>query len=350
MATRAPAGSDLAQRLLDAQVAFHLDQWSGERLTDTLRAFAEDLLDALSLTPIADLVDSATLRPLLERVLTEVPGSPGVAALVELATAVCYEGPSEPFPAGAAVDSQAVEALVTRLLDVAPGFEQVANRLAENPLVGVVASRFMGRVVGEVLQANQAAASRVPGLGALVSLGTSTASRLKGAADRQLEPFLGDAMGKGGAYAVRRLNRVVFDTLRDPTTRDALIAAWGQLADGSVGGLAKYAGADEVLGVVTAGHDLAVGTLQTEYAAALAEALLDRVVDWFGGYSTVELLETFGLGRADLVDGLVRSAPRALETLRESGELERLLRAQLEPFYTSPEVVALLGRGLRSEG
>ena len=34
--------------------------------------------------------------------------------------------------------------------------------------------------------------------------------------------------------------------------------------------------------------------------------------------------------------------PEMLDALRETGDLERILRAQLEPFYSSPEVTALL--------
>ena len=49
----------------------------------------------------------------------------------------------------------------------------------------------------------------------------------------------------------------------------------------------------------------------------------------------------------------MRIAPGAVEALRESGDLERILRAQLEPFYSSPEVTrcwAPSGSGLSVTG
>ena len=87
-------------------------------------------------------------------------------------------------------------------LRLTPALERGLEELADSPLAGVVASRFMGRIVAEVVQANQAVASRVPGLGPLVSFGTSTASRLKGAADKQFESLLGDTVGKGGTLSL----------------------------------------------------------------------------------------------------------------------------------------------------
>ena len=78
-------------------------------------------------------------------------------------------------------------------------------------------------------------------------------------------------------------------------------------------------------------------------AADLVEVVVDAFFDRFGGYSPTELLEQLDLDREELVADLVQLAPSAVGALRESGDLERLVRAQLEPFYTSPEVVRLLG-------
>src|SRR3546814_20808959 len=88
----------------------------------------------------------------------------------------------------------------------------------------------MGRIVNEVLQANKAMADKVPGLGGLVSLGTSAASRVTGAAGKQFEGILGDTGGKGGTYAVKRLNRIIVETLQDPTTRETILQVWDQAA------------------------------------------------------------------------------------------------------------------------
>ena len=66
------------------------------------------------------------------------------------------------------------------LLALNPVVERALERLTDSPLVGTMASRFMGRVVGEVLQANKAVAGKVPGLGSLMSFGTSAASKVDG--------------------------------------------------------------------------------------------------------------------------------------------------------------------------
>lgn len=342
VASNTPTEQSLAQRLLDAQVAFHLRRWSEEELGTTIAALAETVLATSGERRIDALVDPQAIKDIVTRALTTVPGSAAVRELVEMAVDIVYDGPEEPYPVGDVVARERVEALLDRLLALTPLLERALDRVSDSPLVATVATRFMGRIVGEVLQANQAVAGKVPGLGSLMSFGTSAASKMMGAADKQFEALLGGTVGKGSTFAVRRLNGIIVETLRDPTTRDALLQVWDRLAQADVVGLADYATRAEVAGVVTATHDLVVDAAAHEQASQLAEAAVDGFVARFGDRTGTEFLDELELSSDDLVSDLVRLAPGVVGALRESGELERLLRAQLEPFYASAEVEALL--------
>ncbi len=342
MSSTASPTASTAENLLDAQVRYHLDRLSGDRLAVTVTRLAEDLFEAAGEHPVDALVDREAIKAIVVRALGTVPGSAAVSGFVELATSVVYDGPAEPYPLGELVDRDQVEVLLDELLALHPVLERALERLTDTPLVGTMASRFMGRIVGEVLQANKAVADKVPGLGSLMSFGTSAASKVMGAADKQFEGLIGDTMGKGGTFAVRRLNRIVLETLRDPTTREAVLEVWDLLAREQVAGLRHYATHEEISGVVDAVHDLAVTTVANEHVAHLGEVVVDAFFDRFAGYTPTELLEELDLSREDLVADLVRIAPAAVAALRESGDLERIVRAELEPFYASPEVTALL--------
>jgi len=334
--------SGLAGRLLDAQVLHHLDRLSGEELPVTVVTTAGALLDASGQHQLADLVEVDAVRAIVARALATVPGSAAVSGFVDLAVTTAYDGPAHPRPLGDLVEREQVEAVVDRVLALSPVLERALERLTDSPMVGTAASRFMGRVVGEVVQANQAVADKVPGLGSLMSLGTTAASRMMGAADTQLQGLLGETVGKGGTYAVRRLNKIVIETVRDPTTREAVLQVWDLAAQEPVGGLKDRMTREELDDVVGAVHDVAVTTLAGEQAARLADTVVLGFFDRFGGYTPTELLDELDLDRDDLVADLVRIAPGVVEALRESGDLERLVRAQLAPFWSSPQAQALL--------
>ena len=342
MPTSAAPAESLAQQLLDAQVGYHLDRLSGDQLASTVSRLADDLFAAAGQHRIEELVDSDAIKAIVVRALGTVPASAAVSGIVELATTVVYDGPAEPFALGELVERERIEALLDELLALNPVLERALERLVASPLVATMASRFMGRIVGEVLQANKAVADKVPGLGSLMSFGTSAASKVMGAADKQFEGLIADSVGKGGTFAVRRLNRIVIETLRDPTTREAVLQVWDLMAQERVAGVSRHATREEVSGVVDAVHDLAVSTVASEHVADLGEVIVDAFFERFGGHTPTELLDELDLSREDIVADLVRIAPSAVDALRESGDLERMLRAELEPFYTSPEVIALL--------
>lgn len=332
----------LADQLLDAQVAFHLDRLAGDELAVTVARLAESLLDAADHHQIAHLVDAEAVKAIVGRALTDVPSSPAVAAFIELGRDLVVAGPTEPFPLSDVVDRDQVERLLDEALALTPALERGLERLTASPLVGATATRFMGRIVGEALAANQAMADKVPGLGSLMSLGTRAAAGVVGAADKQLDGLLADTAGKGGTLAVRRLNRIIVDTLRDPTTRDAALQVWDLVAAEPVRGLGDREGRDELSGVVDATHELVVSVLAHPHVVAFAHAAVDGFFEAFGGYTPTELLVELDLDRADLVADLVRFAPDVVGALTESGELEQLLRAELAPFYGSDAVARLL--------
>jgi hypothetical protein len=339
------ATPDLAQQLLDAEVAHHLDRLSGASLDQTVREVASFLLDASDGHRIADVVDQEVLTEVVLRALVTVPASPAVREIVAMAADVLHEGPAETYPLSELVDRDRVAAVLDELLALHPVLERALDRLSDGPLVGTVATRFMGRVVGEVVQANKAVAGKVPGLGSLVSLGTSAASKAMGAADKQVEALIGGTVGKGGTFAVRRLNRIVLDTLRDPTTREAILEVWDLVAQEPVAGLEAYLTREDLAGVATAGHDLVTSTAASPRAAEAAEVVVAAFLARFGDRTPAELLAELELDREQLVDDLVRLAPSVVGVLRESGDLERLLRSRLEPFWASDRVAGILAGG-----
>lgn len=334
-----PPTASLADQLLDAQVRFHLDRLSGDEAAETIRVLAEQLLAVTYTHQLADLIDPDSIKPIVTRALMTVPGSAAVSGILDMAVEILSAGPEQSFTWGALVDRDQLVVWLDELFALTPVLDRALERLTASPKVGTMASRFMGRIANEVLATNQAIADKIPGLGGLVSLGTSAGRLVVGAADKQFEGVI----GKGGAYAVRRLNRVLLDTLQDPTTREAILQVWDLLAAEPVVGLDAHLEDGQISGVVDAGHDLAAGALGQAPVAQLGAALVDGFFEWFGGYTPTELLDQLDLAQEDLVADLVRIAPGLLGALRASGDLEQLIRARLEPFYGSAEVRALLG-------
>ena len=163
-----------------------------------------------------------------------------------------------------------------------------------------------------------------------------------GAADKQFEQLLGDTAGKGATFAVRRLNAILLDTLRDPSTKAAVLEVYDMYADLPLPPLSEIGRREDIERVAGLIQDIVIGAAPTDAVIGLINAVADGFFDVYGKAPVADLIADVGLSRDDLVSHATMLVPRALAAAQASGELERLIRSRLEPFFSSPEVAAIL--------
>jgi hypothetical protein len=329
----------LADQLLEAQVAWLIGELTGPALPEAIARDVDDLLLAGSRINLGALVGAEEVKGLIAFLLETVPASSGATTLVQAAADTAYDGPADTFTLADVIDRENVESLVTEVLGMTDLAENFLDQLTESPLVATLASRFVGRIINDFVAANKAMADKIPGLGSLVSFGTSAAGKVVGAAG----DVLGDTAGKGAAFALRRLNKVVIDTLKDPTARDAVLEVFDLYADQPVARLNQLGTRDDTRRVAGLLQDIVIAGAPTEPVTALVDALVDAFFATYGEHPVTTLLEDLDISRDAIVEHAVAILPGLLATAEESGELERLVRARLEPFFSSPAVAAILG-------
>jgi hypothetical protein len=336
------ADPSLADQLLDAHVAYVLDRLSGDALTAEIATTVDDALTGLADVRLDELVDAVEVKRVVRRLVADVPATAAATTLVSAMADAVHEGPPEPFSLGELIGREHVETLVDEALALGPVVQRGLDQLAESPLVATVASRFVARIVGDVLSANRSVAEKIPGVGGLMSLGAGAASRVMGAADKQLEQILGDTAGKGAAFAMRRLNKIVADTLNDPMTRDAALQVWDQYCDQPLAPPRAFLTRDDSQRVAALLQEIVASGAPTEPVGALVDTMVDVFFEQYGEHSLPTLLEDLEVSRDDLVADIAAFAPAVIEGLQRGGHLERSVRTRLAPFYGSDRVTAIL--------
>src|SRR5690349_11751271 len=333
---------DVAQRLLDAQIAWLVGQLTGPDLPGLLAQDVDALLAAGSRITVGELVTADEIKPIARLIAATVPASTAASTLVETAADVLYDGPADRFTLADLIDREHVASLADEALGNVELVEKLLDDLTKSPLVATLASRFVGRIVNDVVQMNQAVADKIPGVGSLVSFGTKAAGQVLGAADKSLQQVLGDTAGKGAGFAMRRLNKVVVETLKDPTTRDAVLEVYDLYADEPVARLRDIGTREDVQRVAGLVQDIVIAGAPTDPVSALLDALIDGFFRVYGDTPASELITDLGLTRDDLVEHAVAVVPGLLANAHAKGELEPVLRERLEPFFHSAAVAAIL--------
>lgn len=343
------APSSLADRLLDAQVAWALAELTGERFTEVVAEDVDRVLEVAATLRLGDVVAEDDLVGVARRLVGEVLTSPVVRGLTEPeAREVHRTLRAEELPLGEVVDRADVEALVDRVVAMHTVRDRVLDGLVDSPATVQLTSRLVARIVTDVLTQQRSRAEKVPGVSSLLSLGSGAVSRVGkvGMGEFQLDRLVGDAVGAGAQFTMRRTTAIVREVVTDAVLREVAMELWDLQAGVPVGRLGEVVDEDDVVALASLGRAVLDGVLEAEAGAALADRVVGATVARFlaehASTDLATLLGDLGVGRDHLVDLVRTLAPPVLDAARESGVLEQVVRDRLQPFWESAEARALL--------
>ncbi|MCX5046447.1 hypothetical protein OG921_25070 [Aldersonia sp. NBC_00410] len=329
----------LAERLLDAQVAFHLAELDGERLSAVVDRDVREALRIAETVTVAQALDREHVVATVRTIIDLVGGSALPVDLADAWAGALYDlDAADEHRLGDVVDREQVDALVATVLSMHTLHEHALDRLTDSPLVASVATSFFNKIVGDIVAQNRALAEKVPGMGSMFSLGMGAVSRVKNVSDQ----FLGDVAGKGAQYALRRLNGATLELIRDAPLADAAMQVWDLQAEEPMSVLREYLSRTELTELIGLIAELAVTSRNAAYIDAVVVEWVDVFFARYGEKTVTALLGEAGVSSDDLVAEVQRHAPGIVAAAKADGRLAELIRVRLAPFYASDEVLGML--------
>lgn len=337
-----PAAAATAALLLDAQVDWVLAQLRGDRLRVTVEREVDALLARSDEVRLADVITPTTATAIVEAAVAAATRGGAAVVASRHAVDLVHDRTVRSLRPADVVRREDVGALLDALAAFRPVLAELLDRATSSPAVGTLATRFVTQIVVDVLELNRSLTRRIPGVGSIVSLGTTAATRVVGAADRQVQALLGDTAGRGAALIVRRLNAVVLATIDDPLLRVAALEVWDSHATEPLDGLAGLVDRDDVGRLVDVLRRIAASAGSAPPALAVVEEWTRSLLDDDGDRPIAEVLDDLSFTRDDLV-GVATAVVRPLvEAGLEHGWIEQEVRNRLAPFYATDVVAQLL--------
>jgi ribosomal silencing factor RsfS len=339
----AATANHLADQLLDAQVEFVIAEMTGDRLLEVIDRDVRDFVQVAESIVVADAISREHVKA-TARQYVEIVGDSSVIELMatELAEAVYALAAADEHKLGVVIGRDHVEALVAKVLGMRAMRDRALERLTESPIVATVASWFVNKIVTDFMQTNADRAERIPGVGQVFGAGRRAAGVVRGQADRHLGDLLGDVAGRGAQFALRQLVNAIRETMDEAPLYDAAMEIWDLHADEPVSNLREYLTQEDLHELVSIIHEIWLTLRDTEYFVAAVDAGIDVFFDNYGSFTVGGLLTELGVERDQLVADAQLLVPPAIEAIKGTGLLERMVRARLEPFWKSEAVLALL--------
>lgn len=331
-----------AAALLEAHVQYLLAQLQGEALrgrveqeVDALLADAEQLL----------LNDVVTREAVKETVRVYAVKLELNAGIPELVADIAQRIHGHPIHARTRLrdllsDRQFGE-ILDKLLEMKDLRERLLDESVSNPVYSALAADIVYHGIKGYLGQNKLTGS-IPGAKAAMKLGKSVMNRATPGLEDAIEERLKGYVSKNIQSTLAESRRFLVDRFDAESIREVALDLWDRLKDSKVAAFRDFLRDGDLEDFFVIGYEYWHSLRQSDWYVTLIDAGVDGFFDRYGGSSLGELLEEIGITREMLVADAMRFAPKALEGLRRPGLLEGMIRRNLEGFYASDAVAAIL--------
>ncbi|MFE3189644.1 hypothetical protein ACFXHA_11595 [Nocardia sp. NPDC059240] len=343
---QAEQGNDVEaviERLIDASVAYTIDEMTGDRLVAQVDSILGDIFTVEESLKVSDILDRASVQASALTLIEVLNSSALNRHLFEaLADAIYDLAANERFRLGDVLNRNAIEHLIVTVAGMHTLFERGLDRFAESPMVAHVASTFVNRIVSGVGDAARSRAQRIPVVKTALSLGDRTVGKVFSAGDKAFGERLGDATAAAAQFAVRRTNHAILTVIKETPVADAALEVYELFANEPVSDLREFIEVEELRALISALFDLATTVENPDYLAELVGDAVDILLGYYGDYTVAGLVKEVGLTPEILRDEFCRYAPPVLEAAKRDGVLAGLIRQRVEPFFRTEVVRRIL--------
>jgi hypothetical protein len=341
--------SPRAEALLNAQVAYMIRRLTGDEYEAWVRAELEaNLRNARRLT-LNDVMKPGLIRQVVYQFALELDLGSGVLELVAAVARALHAHPIHgQTTLGDILSDAAFEDFLDKMLELREVRERLVGELINNPLYAELATSLLEQGVRGYLD-HAVATTRLPGARSLVRLGRSALHSLPGDVEEALEVRL-------HAYLRRALQGLLAGSgqtlleFADTRLRDSILDIWDNLKTRPIAEGLHQITALDLEEFFVMGYEYWRELRQSDYVRAIIDAGIATFFNKYGNTSLYDLLGEVGIDHEIMVEQAMRFGPPVIAVLYRRGMLETLLRRQLEGFYASPEVAAILAGGNDSPG
>lgn len=322
-----PQLEPVALRLLDAQVAFAMQQLRGENYHSLVLDEIEHALVEASEITLSDAVTPTMIKNVAAKYAVQVPVEGGIAELVsEVAVRIFQLTASSDTNFGDVIDARRFSELSAMVVEMG-----VTQRVLERILSSEAFAEFCVTLVQHSLAESVTQGGKSLTRGRLGRVFGGLGARMPQSSVERFE-LRAEGLARRGARFLLAHTHADEDVLAE-----AVNELWRRNLDSPLSSALTAISAADVEDAVVPIYEFWRTFRDTDYFRSLLDEGIDHVFEKYGEVSLYDLLLDLGVGREDMIEEALRFGPPVIALLDERGYLESVLRRRLIPFYTSDQ-------------
>ncbi|MEY2862959.1 MAG: hypothetical protein RLY58_666 [Pseudomonadota bacterium] len=332
----------LAQQLLDAQVRYAKERLAGEHAIDIMTHAMDEILARAEHFQLNEVVSAQAIRDVVTTYAFELNLGGGVLELIGAMARQLHHQFSQNAPAlKHLMTDRSILQWIEKIIELEPLRQQLAQHVLSSQTVHRMLSQML------TLMLRRQFPQWMQQLHEQMEQRANRPHRFAGLFNRlaQQEDQLNEWLIEQLVQRIQNTSSHLL-SLDDVELRDLLNQFWLAIRELKLDYFAEALDPLDVEEFFVLVYDDWRRLRQHSFVQDLILTGVDVFFDIYGEYTLVELIDEVGITRQHMIGEIIRFAPPVIAALKHSGDLDSLLRLQLEPFYHQPETLALLSDAL----
>jgi hypothetical protein len=343
--------NEVAEQFSELHVQHELNNFNTDTFMLWLKEDLEQLMSWLKEQKLEDLVSSDQVKATIRDTVVEhkIPG-----AVTEIAGETALQHFNSEWHLNAQLkdimSTRQFEGFLNKLLELENQRNKLINQVIDLPVYQELISGALYGAITRYVYDSNLLSKNIPGVSSMLKMGRSvvnkTVPQLGGAVEENIRNFIENNLD----LVKKESKTFLIQAMADDSMQTSIMDFWDAFENNTLSELQEGMDALDLADLVVLGYEFWLSFRKTQYFRESYEAIVDYWFEKYGSTPLSELFEDLDLTSDIFLREAQRYAPRALKKLKDSGQLESLIRRRLSGFYQSEASLEYLGQITHSSG
>ncbi|MBK8674285.1 MAG: hypothetical protein IPN93_15300 [Bacteroidetes bacterium] len=333
--------AEIGKKILDAHVAFELQQWEGANLISGMNGEIDALWAHLTKKKVKDIVQKQTIMDALDRNLKEIKLTKEEKEyFIDLYGRFHKEALESEYAVKDYLSKKNFDKIVKKVVALKDLRADLIKRAVNNPFYAEMISNTLYNGIKNFMNSEDGPASKITG-SSLFKIGSGllggALSGIEDGIDKNVKKFLKSNLQK----TLSQSESFMKEQLSDENIEKMASDAWDKLEDIEVSQMAKFISPKQATAFLPIIEDIWEELKKDGKVREIAEIAVDHFFEQNGDKKIPEFLQGLNIDREKIkVEASIIALP-LIEKLKKEGFLEERIRTRLSKFYNSDVFLAI---------
>jgi hypothetical protein len=332
-----------AEQLCELHLQHELAQLSDERFLQWITSESSELLGAFQQITLSEFISSDSVKAIIKEqvVEQEIPG-----AIAEIAG----EASVNLFRSEKHLNTQLKDIMradqfkgfVRKLLELETQRHNIINGVIDLPVYRELISGVIYQAITRYIYESNVLSKNIPGVSSVLKMGRNvvnkTVPKLGGAVEEGIRKYIKSNLG----LFQQESKSFLINSLTAEELEASILDFWDSVENKTLGQIQEGMDAVDLSELVVLGYEFWLDFRQSPYFEHCYQSVVDYLYSTYGSEPMAILFEDLAVNSETLVKQAEYFAPALLTQLRNSGQLEGLLKRRLDSFYHSEAALRIL--------